>query len=84
MDSGYVFKIICGIVAVIMSVYYLRRKKKILSFFIGAFTGSAALFIVNKYGSLIGMTIPLNLFNISGSIILGAPYVLFLVIMNFL
>lgn len=84
MDSGYIFKIICGIVAVIMIIYYCRRDKKLFSFFVGAFTGSAALFIVNKYGSIIGMNIPLNLFNISGSVILGAPFVLFLVIMNFL
>lgn len=84
MDSGYIFKILCGIAAVIMIVYYYRRQKKLFSLFIGAFTGSAALFIVNKYGSIIGMDIPLNLFNISGSIILGAPFVLFLVIMNFL
>ena len=84
MDSGYIFKILCGIVSVIMIVYYYRRQKKLFSFFIGAFTGSAALFIVNKYGSIIGMDIPLNLFNISGSIILGTPFVLFLVIMNFL
>ena len=84
MDSGYIFKMLCGIVAVIMIVYYYRRQKKLFSFFIGAFTGSSALFIVNKYGSLIGMTIPLNLFNISGSIVLGAPFVLFLVIMNYL
>ncbi|MBR5682623.1 MAG: pro-sigmaK processing inhibitor BofA family protein [Ruminococcus sp.] len=84
MDSGYIFKIICGIVTVIMIIYYCRRDKKLFSFFVGAFTGSAALFIVNKYGSIIGMNIPLNLFNISGSVILGAPFVLFLVIMNFL
>lgn len=84
MNSGNIFKIICGIIAVIMTIYYYRREKKLFSFFVGAFTGSAALFIVNKYGSLIGMTIPLNLFNISGSVILGAPFVLFLVIMNFL
>ena len=84
MNSGNIFKIICGIIAVIMTIYYYRREEKLFSFFVGAFTGSAALFIVNKYGSLIGMTIPLNLFNISGSVILGAPFVLFLVIMNFL
>lgn len=84
MESGYIFKIICGIVISVMVIYYLRREKKFLSFFIGAFTGGAALFIVNKYSSLIGMTVPLNFFNICGSIILGAPFVLFLVIMNFL
>jgi hypothetical protein len=84
MDSGIVFKVLCGLAAAIMLIYYFKREKKLLSFLIGAVTGIAALFIVNKYGSIIGMSIPLNLFNFAGSIILGAPFVLFLVIMNYL
>ena len=84
MNSGYILKIIYGIVAVIMAIYYYRREKKLYLLLIGAITGSAALFIANKYGNLIGITIPLNLFNITGSIVLGAPFVLLLVVMNFL
>lgn len=84
MDIEMLFKALCGIVVFIMIIYYLRRQKKLLSFIIGAFTGGAALFIVNKYGSLFGAHIPLNLFNILGSVILGVPFVVFIVIMNFL
>ena len=84
MDSGIIFKALCGIIPFIMFIYYIRREKKILSFLIGAITGCAALFIVNEYGCLIGISIPLNLFNIAGSAVLGAPFVLFLVIMNYL
>ncbi len=84
MDIEMLFKALCGIVVFIMIIYYFRRQKKLLSFIIGAFTGGAALFIVNKYGSLIGANIPLNLFNILGSVILGVPFVVFIVIMNFL
>ena len=84
MDIEMLFKILCGIVVVIMMIYYFRRQRKLLSFIIGAFTGGAALFIVNKYGTLIGANIPLNLFNILGSLILGVPFVVFIVIMNFL
>ena len=51
MDIEMLFKALCGIVVVIMMIYYFRRQKKLLSFIIGAFTGGAALFIVNKYGS---------------------------------
>ncbi|WP_024859805.1 pro-sigmaK processing inhibitor BofA family protein [Ruminococcus flavefaciens] len=84
MDTEMLFKIFCGAIAAVMIIYYIRRQKKMLSFFIGAFTGGAALFIVNKYGPLFGTDIPLNLFNILGSLILGAPFVAFIVIMNFL
>ncbi|WP_366509017.1 pro-sigmaK processing inhibitor BofA family protein [Ruminococcus sp.] len=84
MNSGYILIIICTIIAVIMGIYYYRREKKVFLFLIGAITGSAALFIINKYGSIIGLTIPLNYFNIFGSVVLGAPFVIFLVIMNFL
>ena len=84
MDIEMLFKALCGIVVVIMMIYYFRRQKKLFSFIIGAFTGGAALFIVNKYGSLFGAHIPLNLFNILGSVILGVPFVVFIVILDFL
>ena len=84
MDIEMLFKILCGIVVIIMMIYYFKQQKKLLSFIIGAFTGGAALLIVNKYGSILGANIPLNLFNILGSIILGVPFVVFIVIMNFL
>ena len=84
MTSEMIFRAICSLVTIIMFVYYLKREKKLLSFFTGAFTGSVALFLLNRYGNMLGVTIPLNVFNISGSIILGVPFVAFLVIMNFL
>lgn len=84
MDSEWIFRVLCVSVILIMGIYYFRREKKLLSFFTGAVTGSAALFLLNKYGEILGIVIPLNFFNISGSLILGVPFVLFLVIMNFL
>ena len=84
METDMIFRALCGAVIAVMTVYFFRREKKLLSFFTGAFTGCAALFLINKYGVFFGIVIPLNLFNISGSIILGVPFVVFLVIMNFL
>ena len=84
MDTEMIFRTLCGAVAVIMVIYYFRREKKLLSFLTGAVTGGAALFIVNKYGLMIGADIPLNIFNTVGSIVLGVPFLIFLVIMNFL
>lgn len=84
MTTDIIFKLLCGAVVLIMALYYLRREKKLLSLIIGAVTGSAALFLINKYGGMIGVEIPLNMFNLLGSAILGVPFVVFLVIMNFL
>lgn len=84
MSTDMIFRSLCGAVSVIMMIYYFRREKKLLSFLVGAVTGGAALFLVNKYGTIVGIDIPLNLFNTAGSLILGVPFVVFLVIMNFL
>lgn len=84
MDTDIIFKSLCGAVVLIMTIYHLRREKKLLSLIIGAVTGIAALFLINKYGGMIGVEIPLNLFNLIGSTILGVPFVVFLVIMSFL
>ena len=46
-------------------------------------TGFIALVLVNKYGFMIGADIPLNTFNICGSAVLGVPFVVCLVIIEF-
>ena len=84
MNPEMIFRALCILVIIIMIIYYLKREKKLLSFLTGAFTGIAALFLMNRYGDMLGLTIPLNVFNISGSVVLGVPFVVFLVIMNFL
>lgn len=84
MDTEMIFRLGCAAVVLVVAIYYFRREKKILSLFIGAVTGCAALFVVNKYGCFLGVDIHLNLFNTLGSIVLGVPFVVFLVIMNFL
>ena len=84
METETIFKLLCGAVVTIMLIYYLRREKKLMSVLTGVVTGGAALFIVNKYGAFIGADVPLNLFNVLGSAVLGVPFVIFIVIMNIL
>lgn len=84
MDTDLLFRLICAAVVLVMLIYYLKRQRKIASFLFGAFTGTAALLLLNEYGGAIGVTIQLNLFNLAGSAVLGVPFVIFLVIMNFL
>ena len=84
MRTDLIFALICIVVVLIMLIYYMKRERKVLSFIFGAFTGAAALFILNKYGGFIGADIPLNLFNICGSTVLGVPFVVGLVILKYL
>ncbi|MCM1314568.1 MAG: pro-sigmaK processing inhibitor BofA family protein [Muribaculaceae bacterium] len=80
MDSDTIFIIICCSVIMIMILYYMKRERKILSMLFGALTGMAALFILNKFNA----DIPLNIFNLSGSAILGAPFVAGLVLLKYI
>lgn len=82
MTAENIFKAVCIAAAGIMLIYYIKRERKILSFLFGALTGAAALIILNKYGSLIGAEIPLNIFNVGGSVVLGVPFVICLVILK--
>ena len=84
METETLFYLICVVAVLIMLEYFRRRKRKIISFIFGAVTGFIALVLVNKYGFVIGADIPLNTFNICGSAVLGVPFVVCLVIINFL
>lgn len=84
MNADTIFTFLCIAVTAIIIVYYLKREKKLISVLTGTITGIASLFIINRYGSFFSFEIHLNLFNIIGSVILGVPFVVFLVIMNFL
>lgn len=81
MTAEMIFKAVCTVVSIIMLIYYLKREKKVFSALFGAFTGIAALMVINKYGGLLDIEIPLNLFNVGGSVVLGVPFVICLVIL---
>jgi pro-sigmaK processing inhibitor BofA len=77
-----IFKICVSFIILITIIYYLKRKRKILSFLIGSITGVSALFLLNKFGEYINYIPPLNFFNIIASGILGIPYVVTLFVIN--
>ena len=82
MTSENIFAAICILTVLIMMIYYIKRERKLLSFLFGAVTGTAALILLNKYGVFIGIDVPLNIFNVSGSAVLGVPFVICLVILQ--
>lgn len=79
-----IFKSAVGVIIFIVFVYYMKRKRKLLSALIGGISGFAALLLLNRCGGFIDYKPPLNLFNICGSSILGIPYVLTITILYFL
>ena len=80
MNPDIIFIIICCVSIIIMLIYYSRRESKMLSVIFGAFTGIIALFILNKFNT----DIPLNIFNLSGSAVLGVPFVAGLVLLKYI
>ncbi len=84
MNTHMIFYSVCACAVLIMIIYFMRRKRKILSFLFGAATGITALMLINRYGYIIGADIPLNLFNFCGSAVLGVPFVVCIVILKYL
>lgn len=84
MDTDFIFAAVCGVVILIMAVYYLKREKRLKALLFGSLTGLAALFILNKYGGNFDTELPLNTFNLCGSAVLGVPFVICLVILKIL
>ncbi len=84
MDSEAI-ALLAGIAAAgAMLLFYRRRKRRLLSALYGAATGMGALLLVNFFGSYIGAEIPLNAFNVFGSALLGAPFVVLITVLRFL
>lgn len=84
METNTIFIVGCTAAAAAMVIYYLRKRRNTASFIAGTVSGIVSLFLLEKVSDLFSLNIPLNLFNIAGSLILGVPYVVILAIMNFL
>lgn len=82
MDTDIIFAAVCGAVILIMAIYYLKREKRLKAILFGSVTGLAALFILNKYGGNFDTELPLNIFNLCGSAVLGVPFVICLVLLK--
>lgn len=80
--TDIIFYLICGGAAVIMAVYYLRRRHRLASALFGCFSGISALLLMNFFGGAFGVQLSLNVFNVCGSLVLGAPFVASLVILT--
>ena len=83
MSAGKaVFCILTAGAAVIMLCCYLRSRHPVRTAFFGMSSGAAALLAAHFFGSTAGLYLPLNLFTTVVSLILGAPGVLILALIN--
>ena len=67
----------------IMLLYYLRRKRRVLSLLVGAGSGLLALLVVHYGGSLVGISPVLNPLHLVQSAVLGVPGVILMVVLHF-
>lgn len=73
--------IVTGIVlGIIIFSFYARSKKPIKNALIGMITGGIGLIVVNLFGSIISISLSLNIFNTVVALLLGIPGVVFMVI----
>ncbi len=79
-----IFGSMCAVAVLAMTIYYITRLKRGRTFIYGALTGFISLLLLNMFGNRLGIIMPLNIFNVSGSILLGVPFVICMVILNFL
>ena len=84
MNTEIIFSAVCAAVIIIMIIYYYRRINRKSSVFFGVLSGMTALLILCRYGGMAGINAVFNPFNLAGSAILGVPYVIGMIIMNFL
>ena len=69
--------------ALVMILYYFRRKHPIRSMLAGTIGGLAALFLVHDGGHLFGFTPALNALHLLQSAILGIPGVILMIALHF-
>ena len=74
---------IWAVLGLIMLLYYLRRKRRVLSLLVGAGSGLLALRVVHYGGSLVGISPVLNPLHLVQSAVLGVPGVILMVVLHF-
>lgn len=74
---------IWAVLGLIMLLYYLRRKRRVLSLLVGAGSGLLSLLVVHYGGSLVGISPALNPLHLVQSAVLGVPGVILMVVLHF-
>ena len=84
MTANGLLVLMCSASVIAMAVYYRSRKRKVRSVLFGSLTGLAGLLLLEHFGYAFGEVIPLNAINICGSLLLGVPFDLCLILLRML
>lgn len=83
MNIGKIIFYVLTVVAVIIMICsYMRSEKPVRTAFCGMSSGAIALGLVHFFGGYIGLYLPLNFFTAIVSLILGAPAVLIMTLIE--
>lgn len=79
-----IFAAVCAAAVLVMALYYIIHGRSLPELLKGSLSGIAALVILNRFSGELAVCAPLNAFNVSGSAVLGVPYVIILVVSGIL
>ncbi len=80
--NDIIFKGILVAIALIMLIYYAKRKHTIRSAFMGMFSGGCTLLLLHYFGGEFGFSPPVNFFNTIISVVLGIPGAILIMAVN--
>ncbi len=76
------FYIIAAAAAAIMLFYYMKKGKPVASALKGMASGGISLLVVHFFGGYLGFYLPLNFFTAFVSLVLGAPAVIIMTLIE--
>lgn len=80
--SKYILWGILIVFALVMFVYYKKSDKPLKNAFLGIFSGAFGITLLYLFGGTVGIVLPVSLYNILFSLILGIPGVIVLIILK--
>ncbi|MGN1481972.1 pro-sigmaK processing inhibitor BofA family protein [Porcipelethomonas sp.] len=82
--NDLIFKGIWVIIGLIMLRFYAKRKHTVRSAILGMVSGGVSLVLLHYFGSYIGFSPQINMFNTMMSLVLGVPGVILITCVNML
>ena len=80
--GAFAFYLCLMLVFIIMAVHYLKSDKPSKTGIKGMISGTISLIVIHFWGGYIGLYIPLNLFTTVISLVLGAPAVIIMTLLE--
>lgn len=82
ISTDVIFAVMCVLCALTVAVYIFTREKRFKAMILSVMTGLFALFILNYFGDKLKVNVPLNTFDVCGSMVLGVPFLIGVILIN--